>query len=197
MDFFNFFDFFLFFYIFHFIFCQNVSLINVFWNKIFGYLVVVFGYNVSCFSSYFFSFFVFFFLMVCTFGGYFSYSICVLGVYDFTFFISFVCWLSTFLFFISSTSFIVYLKKPGDGFFKTLFLFFVEIVSELSRPIALSVRLYANIMVGHAISGLFYYFFEYFFGFSFIIIFPILLECFVFVLQSYIFSRLIYLYMNE
>nr|CAD90565.1 ATPase subunit 6 [Strongyloides stercoralis] len=197
MDFFNFFDFFLFVFILQFIFCQKDGLINVFSNKFFSFLVGVFSYNSSCFISYIFSSFIFVFLLTCCFGGYFSYSFCPCGIIEFTFFFSFVSWFSTFLFLISSQKFSVYMKKSGDGFFKTFFLLFVEIISEFSRPIALSVRLFANIMVGHVISACFYVFFECIFGFSFLIVFAIIFECFVFILQSYIFSRLVYLYINE
>lgn len=89
------------------------------------------------------------------------------------------------------------MKKSGDGFFKTFFLLLVELVSEFSRPVALRVRLYANIMVGHIITISLYLVLESRYYFSFFMVFAIVLECFVFVLQSYIFSRLVYLYINE
>nr|BCD52146.1 ATPase subunit 6 [Strongyloides sp. EN-2020c]BCD52158.1 ATPase subunit 6 [Strongyloides sp. EN-2020c] len=191
------FDFFIFFYIFHFFFYVDGSFVSFLFSKFFSFLKDVFSYNVSSYNSYIFSYCIFFFLLVSCFGGYFSYSFCFLGVVWFTFFFSISTWFSTFLFLISSQKFSVYFKKPGDGFFKTFFLLFVEIVSEFSRPIALSVRLFANIMVGHFISLAFYVFFECFYDFSFFIVFAIFFECFVFFLQSYIFSRLIYLYINE
>jgi F0F1-type ATP synthase membrane subunit a len=78
-------------------------------------------------------------------------------------------------------------------------MFAIEVVSEFSRPIALTVRLTVNVLVGHIIRGVFYSIFEFFLGnyFFFFIIFCILIECFVFFIQSYIFSRLIFLYLNE
>nr|BCD52134.1 ATPase subunit 6 [Strongyloides sp. EN-2020b] len=197
MEAFSFFDFFLFVYIFHFFLCFDNNLVYFFFSFFSSLLKDVFSYNVSCFNSYVFSFFLFFLLLISCFGGYFSYSFCFLGIVDFTFLFSVFFWFTTFLFLISSQKFSVYFKKSGDGFFKTFFLLVVELISEFSRPIALSVRLFANIMVGHFIVVLFYILFECFNVYSFFIIFAIFFECFVFFLQSYIFSRLIYLYINE
>uniref|UniRef100_A0A0N5A075 F-ATPase protein 6 n=1 Tax=Parastrongyloides trichosuri TaxID=131310 RepID=A0A0N5A075_PARTI len=91
------------------------------------------------------------------------------------------------------------MRKDGDGFFKTLSILVVEVVSEFSRPIALTVRLTVNIMVGHLIRIALYMLFEVVIGdkYVFIVIFAIIMECFVFFIQSYIFSRLIFLYLNE
>lgn len=172
-------------------------MLNIFSLKFFDFLSGVFTYRVKIPMSYLFSCFIFVFLLVCCFFGYFSYSYCVLGVIEFTFFFSIVSWFATFLTIISSQKFSVYMKKSGDGFFKTFFLLLVELVSEFSRPVALRVRLYANIMVGHIITISLYLVLESRYYFSFFMVFAIVLECFVFVLQSYIFSRLVYLYINE
>ena len=50
----------------------------------------------------------------------------------------------------------VYLRKFGDLFLKTLSMLAVEVVSEISRPLALTVRLTVNIMVGHLLIGFIY-----------------------------------------
>lgn len=165
--------------------------------KFFSFLSNVFTYDVKLPIRYLFSCFIFVFLLVCCFFGYFRYSYCVLGVIEFTFFFSIVSWFATFITIISSQKFSVYMKKSGDGFFKTFFLLLVELVSEFSRPIALRVRLYANIIVGHIITMSLYLILESSYYLSFFMMFAIMLECFVFVLQSYIFSRLVYLYINE
>lgn len=75
----------------------------------------------------------------------------------------------------------------------------VEIVSEFSRPLALTVRLTVNIMVGHLIRIMIYMGLENFIGekYVWLSVLAIMIECFVFFIQSYIFSRLIYLYLNE
>jgi F0F1-type ATP synthase membrane subunit a len=91
------------------------------------------------------------------------------------------------------------MRKEGDTFLKTLTMFFIELVREFSRPIALTVRLTVNIVVGHLIRMVLFSLLERFLGnsFFFIVIFAIFIECFVFFIQSYIFSRLLFLYLNE
>ena len=44
------------------------------------------------------------------------------------------------------------MSKDGDRYLKTFSILLVEIVSEFSRPLALTVRLTVNIIVGHLIS---------------------------------------------
>jgi F0F1-type ATP synthase membrane subunit a len=91
------------------------------------------------------------------------------------------------------------MRKGGDNFLKTFTMFLIELVREFSRPIALTVRLTVNILVGHIIRIVLYSCLELFLGnvFFFLVLFAILMECFVFFIQRYIFSRLIYLYLNE
>jgi F0F1-type ATP synthase membrane subunit a len=48
------------------------------------------------------------------------------------------------------------MSKSGDSFLKTFRILLVEIVSEFSRPLALTVRLTVNIMVGHLIRIILY-----------------------------------------
>lgn len=58
--------------------------------------------------------------------------------------------------FISREKFSVYIRKGGDKYLKTLRMLLIEIVREFSRPLALTVRLTVNIMVGHLISIMIY-----------------------------------------
>lgn len=64
--------------------------------------------------------------------------------------------MSTLLTFISREKFSIYIRKEGDRFLKTFRILLVEIVSEFSRPLALTVRLTVNIMVGHLIRMMLY-----------------------------------------
>ena len=107
--------------------------------------------------------------------------------------------MSTLLSFISSEKFSVYIRKGGDSYLKTVSILLVEVVSEFSRPLALTVRLTVNIIVGHLIRLLVYLFLENSVGYfyTWVSVFAIIMECFVFFIQRYIFSRLIYLYLNE
>nr|YP_007183179.1 ATP synthase F0 subunit 6 [Dictyocaulus eckerti]AFV32098.1 ATP synthase F0 subunit 6 [Dictyocaulus eckerti] len=179
-----------------------VLLVSDFFVLLVGYvrnlMVNVYSYNLFCFSSYVYSFFIFFFfLMMCFFG--FLVILFVCGDDWVYFFIFFSFLIKYFVFFFSSEKFSIYLSKTGDYFFKSFVMSLIELVSEFSRPLALTVRLTVNVSVGHLIIDLFYYLLENFLGgmFFWIFVFSIFMECFVFVIQSYIFSRLIYLYLNE
>nr|YP_010519771.1 ATP synthase F0 subunit 6 [Macroponema beveridgei]UXP34548.1 ATP synthase F0 subunit 6 [Macroponema beveridgei] len=175
------------------------GMFNILVKKFFDSLVGVFSYSKFLPLSSVISFFTFIILLICCFGGYFTYSFCPCGMVEFTFVYAMVAWLSTLLTFISSEKFSVYMSKGGDTFLKTFSMLLVEIVSEFSRPLALTVRLTVNIMVGHLISMMLYMGIENYLGekYLWISIFAIMMECFVFFIQSYIFSRLIYLYLNE
>nr|UXK95581.1 ATP synthase F0 subunit 6 [Macropostrongyloides lasiorhini] len=175
------------------------GLMGVLVKKFFYSLVGVFSYTKVLPLSSVISIFTFMVLLICCFGGYFTYSFCPCGMVEFTFIYAMVAWLSTLLTFVSSEKFSVYMSKGGDSYLKTFSMLLVEIVSEFSRPLALTVRLTVNIMVGHLISMMLYMGVENFLGekYLWISIFAIMMECFVFFIQSYIFSRLIYLYLNE
>ena len=56
------------------------------------------------------------------------------------------------------------MRKGGDSYLKTFSILMVEIVSEFSRPLALTVRLTVNIMVGHLIRIILYAGIENFLG---------------------------------
>nr|AGQ46180.1 ATP synthase F0 subunit 6 [Bunostomum phlebotomum] len=192
-------DVFMFVFFLQYILYFKEGMLNVLVKNFLGSLVNVFSYSKYLPLSFVVSFFIFIILLICCFGGYFTYSFCPCGMVEFTFVYAMVAWMSTLLSFISSEKFSVYMSKGGDTFLKTFSMLLVEIVSEFSRPLALTVRLTVNIMVGHLISMMLYmgienYIGESFFWFS---ILAIMMECFVFFIQSYIFSRLIYLYLNE
>nr|YP_009391056.1 ATP synthase F0 subunit 6 [Caenorhabditis nouraguensis]YP_009391068.1 ATP synthase F0 subunit 6 [Caenorhabditis macrosperma]ARV88321.1 ATP synthase F0 subunit 6 [Caenorhabditis nouraguensis]ARV88333.1 ATP synthase F0 subunit 6 [Caenorhabditis macrosperma] len=192
-------DIFMFVFVLQFLFYFKESMLNTLVKKFLNSLVGVFSYTSSLPLSSVISVFTFIVLLTCCFGGYFTYSFCPCGMVEFTFVYAAVAWLSTLLTFISSEKFSVYMSKPGDSFLKTLSMLLVEIVSEFSRPLALTVRLTVNIMVGHLISMMLYQGLELSLGDQYIwlSIFAIMMECFVFFIQSYIFSRLIFLYLNE
>ena len=192
-------DVFLFLFILQYVFYFFNGVLGVFFKVFFSFLLEVFSYRVVFSMSYLVSFFTFLVLLFFCFGGYFSYSFCVCGMLEFTLVYSLLAWLATVLVMVSGIKFSVYLSKLGDGFLKTVSIIMVEVVSELSRPLALTIRLTVNVTVGHLIVGFLYVRIEGFLGevFTGFTIFAIMIECFVFFIQSYIFSRLIYLYLNE
>nr|AHI51911.1 ATP synthase F0 subunit 6 [Uncinaria sanguinis] len=192
-------DIFMFVFLLQFFLYFKESMVNVLTKKFLNILVEVFSYTKVLPMSFVISFFTFIVLLISCFGGYFTYSFCPCGMVEFTFFYAMVAWMSTLLTFMSSEKFSVYLSKGGDSFLKTFSMLLVEIVSEFSRPLALTVRLTVNVMVGHLIGMLLFLAVENFFGekYLWVNVLAIMMECFVFFIQSYIFSRLIYLYLSE
>ncbi|NP_006956.1 ATP synthase F0 subunit 6 (mitochondrion) [Caenorhabditis elegans] len=192
-------DIFMFVFVLQFLFYFKESMLNTLVKKFLNSLVGVFSYTNTLPLSSVISIFTFIVLLTCCFGGYFTYSFCPCGMVEFTFVYAAVAWLSTLLTFISSEKFSVYMSKPGDTYLKTLSMLLIEIVSEFSRPLALTVRLTVNITVGHLVSMMLYQGLELSMGDQYIwlSILAIMMECFVFFIQSYIFSRLIFLYLNE
>jgi F0F1-type ATP synthase membrane subunit a len=94
--------------------------------------------------------------------------------------------------------FIKYISKFGDRFFQTLLILPIELAREISRPFRLTIRLRVNILVGHFLSkGV--YILIFYFGFKrrLIFIFAIFLEIFVFLVQRFVFSILLVIYLNE
>ena len=189
----------MFVFILQFIFYIKEGLLNTLAKKFLTSLIEVFSYSRNLPLRSFISVFTFLVLLTSCFGGYFCYSFCPCGIVEFTFVYAMLAWLRAFLTFISSEKFSIYIRKSGDKFLKTLSMLGVELVREFSRPVALTVRLTVNIMVGHLISIMLYQALELSLGdlYIWITIFAIIMECFVFFIQSYIFSRLIFLYLSE
>lgn len=192
-------DVFLFVFLLQYIFYFEDGMLSSFFNKFLFVLLSVFRYSLNYSISYIISFFTFVVLLLFCFGGYFSYSFCVCGMLEFTLLYALVAWLTTVLIIFSGMKVSVYLSKSGDRFLKTFRILLVEVVRELSRPIALTIRLTVNVMVGHLIVGFLYRRIEGSLGEGFVrlMVLAIVIECFVFFIQSYIFSRLIYLYLSE
>nr|YP_003434047.1 ATP synthase F0 subunit 6 [Trichostrongylus axei]ACX85196.1 ATP synthase F0 subunit 6 [Trichostrongylus axei] len=192
-------DVFMFVFFLQYLIYMKSSMLNNVVKKFFGGLSEIFSYSKSMLLSYVISLFTFIVLLMCCFGGYFTYSFCPCGMIEFTFVYAVVAWLATLLTFMSGEKFSTYMSKSGDSYLKTFSMLMVELVSEFSRPLALTVRLTVNIMVGHLISMMLYMMVENFLNETYVwlSIFAIMMECFVFFIQSYIFSRLIFLYLNE
>jgi len=83
----------------------------------------------------------------------------------------------------------------------------IEIISYIFRPISLSIRLFANIMAGHTLLKVICGFIYKFFKLNFILIISVLpfliitvlfgLECFVALIQSYVFFILLSLFLKD
>jgi F-type H+-transporting ATPase subunit a len=108
-------------------------------------------------------------------------------------------WLRIVLFSVTKVprKFFYHLIPEGSPIVLAFVLFLIEIVRNLIRPITLIIRLVANILAGHLLiillSGLVYFFpYSYFF---YVIL--NMVEIFVALIQSYIFSTILVLYYSE
>lgn len=154
----------MFVFVLQFLFYLKDSLLGVLVSEFLGSLSLVFGYSGVLPLSSVISVFTFLVLLTCCFGGYFVYSFCPCGIVEFTFVYAVVAWLRTLLTFMSGEKFSVYVAKLGDRFLKTFRILLVELVSEVSRPLALTVRLTVNILVGHIISIILFRLLELYLG---------------------------------
>nr|UWI71665.1 ATPase subunit 6 [Strongyloides fuelleborni fuelleborni] len=188
----------LFLFIMQFIFCMNYSTIGYAQEAFMKSLKNLFDFNKNMPNSYWLTTYLFIFLLVFTLGGFLPYSFPFFSMAEFTLVFSLMAWMTSFLTFISSERFSLYLYKKGYNWFKAFFLIPIEIVSEFSRPLALTVRLTANVLVGHMLMQSMYYLVT-FVSPLFIIgyVFLIMMECLVLLIQSYIFARLVQFYLNE
>nr|UOK09830.1 ATP synthase subunit 6 [Ixodes confusus]UOK09843.1 ATP synthase subunit 6 [Ixodes confusus] len=95
----------------------------------------------------------------------------------------------------------IHLVPMGSPGMLTIFMVLIETISNIIRPITLSVRLSANMISGHLLIHLLTSI-PYNYNQSFIMIFPIIialmfLETAVALIQSYVFITLVSLYTNE
>jgi F0F1-type ATP synthase membrane subunit a len=141
---------------------------------------------------------VFFFIFIFAFVGYFSYRFALLGLIYFTFIFASVRWLSTLLNYFKREGFIKYITKFGDRFFQTLLILPIELAREFSRPFSLTIRLRVNILVGHFLrKGVYILIFYFGLKTSLIFVLAVFLEMFVFLVQRFVFSILLLIYLNE
>jgi len=134
--------------------------------------------------------FIFLFVLLFSFFGFGN----MLFFLKFNFFVLLFFWFITILFVFKKIVF--GLRYIAGSFFISFFVLIFEIIRDIFRPFALRVRLFINLIFGclfiEAISILFYinnsiwlfYFFSIF-------------ECFVLLIQIYVLSSLVFLYLEE
>lgn len=105
------------------------------------------------------------------------------------------------IFITQAREFIAHILPYGSPAALMIFLPLVEIFSQIIRPFTLMVRLSTNLSSGHIILYMFSFFSISSFSLTFILFFALiallLLELFISILQAYIFTSLIYLYVSE
>nr|YP_010890048.1 ATP synthase F0 subunit 6 [Bargmannia lata]WJJ70060.1 ATP synthase F0 subunit 6 [Bargmannia lata] len=149
---------------------------------------------------------LFFFLLGLNLLGFFIYSFPPSTHISLTFAISIISWLGIILYgFKNFNSFFLSMLMPlGAPLAFSPFLVFIEIVSNITRPIALGLRLAANLTAGHILLSILsdfgckIIFFSYLSLFPiFIIIFMTILEIGVLIIQAYVFCLLLIIYLKD
>lgn len=132
-------------------------------------------------------------------GGFLPYSYMFLTSFSVVLFISFRSWLIRFLYLISTEQFARLLIKKGHSLPINIFMFPIELVGIVIKPLSLAIRLYANLIFGHYIILFrFYYVIRYLGVFGYFLLVPLfLLELFVFFIQRFVFTYLVCIYFEE
>nr|YP_011017293.1 ATP synthase F0 subunit 6 [Amblyomma dissimile]WQF68956.1 ATP synthase F0 subunit 6 [Amblyomma dissimile] len=120
----------------------------------------------------------------------------------FTMFYSFSIWMSLMIFgFVNKfNKMMIHLVPTGSPFILSFFMVLIESISNLIRPITLSVRLTANMISGHLLIHLLSSMMmeiHLFLIMFLIMIMLLILETAVAMIQSFVFMTLISLYVNE
>nr|YP_011017306.1 ATP synthase F0 subunit 6 [Amblyomma argentinae]WQF68969.1 ATP synthase F0 subunit 6 [Amblyomma argentinae] len=120
----------------------------------------------------------------------------------FTMLYSFPVWISLMIFgFLNKfNKMMIHLVPMGSPIILSFFMVLIESISNVIRPITLSIRLTANMISGHLLIHLLSSMMmelNYFFLMLFIMMMLLILETAVAVIQSFVFMTLISLYINE
>nr|YP_010534068.1 ATP synthase F0 subunit 6 [Amblyomma latum]UXX50163.1 ATP synthase subunit 6 [Amblyomma latum] len=119
----------------------------------------------------------------------------------FTMFFSFPLWISFIIFMMINkfNKIMIHMVPMGSPMLLSFFMVLIETVSNLIRPITLSIRLTANMISGHLLIHLLSSLMtSYFFSVMLLVMFLLLiLETAVAFIQSFVFMTLISLYLNE
>lgn len=151
--------------------------------------------------------FTFCFILTTNLLGLLPYSFTVTGHIIFTFQIAFSLFLGITIINIFNNQFQFFNLFVPSGIPKPLipFLVVIEVVSYVIRPFSLSVRLFANMLAGHTLLNIIATFiFSIFKSYSIFVVIPILFIVFIIILefciaiiQAYIFSILLCIYIND
>ena len=143
------------------------------------------------------SYMVFFLVLILLFSGFMPYGYCVFCRLPFTIWFCFIMWIRSVFHFYRCIKISVNFTGRDRGFISSLFFGLIEMVSELSRPVRLTLRLFINVMVGYYLAYVIYLSSNYWAPLMLLIIIPVAIEPFVFIIQRFIFAQIIYLYMND
>lgn len=153
--------------------------------------------NVIFFNSFFFKN-IFLILLILNLFSIFPYSFSFSSIPR-IFLLRIIIWSSLYLplLFKNFKSNIAHFLPQRSPFILSFFIIIIEVVSLLARPIALGIRLIANITARHLLIHLFCHRIEHFFFLFIFFILLILLEIAVAFIQAYVFTILLTLYTGE
>ena len=191
----------------------NNSWIFFIFLNIFNFLKNILKSNLNVSVQIFtpFLFFIFLFILVCNVSGMIPYSFTLTSHFSLTFFLSLSFFIGANIFGIlkNGIEFLNIFLPASSPVFISPLLFVVELVSYFARVFSLAIRLFANMMAGHALMKILAGFCWTFIstltitgaivGFIvFAIIFVVLqLELLIAFLQAYVFFMLTVVYMND
>nr|YP_010534081.1 ATP synthase F0 subunit 6 [Amblyomma sparsum]UXX50176.1 ATP synthase subunit 6 [Amblyomma nuttalli] len=180
------------------------SLFLTSWKVLFSKLFQEVSNNISYFKLKNLIFFLMIFIMIMfsNFLGLFPYIFTPSSHLIFTMFYSFPLWISLVIFSLLNkfNKMMTHLVPLGSPILLSFFMVLIETVSNLIRPITLSVRLTANMISGHLLIHLLSSLMmdmSLFILMFFIMILLLILESAVALIQSFVFMTLISLYINE
>ncbi|YP_006341026.1 ATP synthase F0 subunit 6 (mitochondrion) [Ciona intestinalis B CG-2006] len=169
-----------------------------------GMFFLIMGQFTSKFSGMFFFYFsVFFVILFMNLLGMMPFGFSVSSLLVVTFSFSVMLWISTIIRGYSNNFKynIAHLLPLGTPYALVLMLVWIEIMSQFARPLALGIRLMANITAGHLLLHLISqgFFFLGPMGILMMFLFStlVILEIAVSFIQPYVFGLLLSLYMNE
>nr|YP_010890103.1 ATP synthase F0 subunit 6 [Craseoa lathetica]WJJ70139.1 ATP synthase F0 subunit 6 [Craseoa lathetica] len=151
---------------------------------------------------------LFLFILIINMFGFLIYAFPLTTHVTITFSLAFSAWLCIIGlgFYFHKANFLSSFIPKGVPLFMSPFLVLIEIISNISRPIALGLRLAANLTAGHILLAILSNFGceLLFFTPTFITLFPIiiilfitLLEIGVMIIQAYVFTLLVIIYLKE
>lgn len=168
---------------------------------IFKVLLVIVGSNfVTLYFPFFiFLFCLFYFILVLNFIGLIPFSFPASALVCISIFFAFLGWLGNYVFtlVLNFKANVAHFLPVGSPGFLVVILVWIEFISWLARPVSLGVRLVANITAGHLLihlmsAGVYFSVWVFFLFFCFM-----LLEMVVAIVQAYVYSLLLSLYVNE
>jgi len=173
------------------------GLFKLFFNKFFVLVSFIFNGNIFNYHSSFFAPFCFIYVFILSNFSFFPWGLnplltpSLLILFGISFFIS------SFILSLLINRYFLHLVEKKDGLLISLFFIVIHLLGDFIKPVSLCLRLFINLIVGHYIlKFLFILFCSYFSSYLFFTIF-ILFELFVFMVQSYVFSYMLKLYIRD